>query len=92
MAGRLVVQFILMPAWFIRGISSGFDWLVWQEERPSTVAVRDKNRMERIMDFMVLLGCGLAFSALCEKNVGNRMFMFRTKSPDWGAYPCPGRR
>ena len=53
--GRLSFQFILIPAWFMRGISSGLDWDVWHEERPSTVAVRDRRRMERIIVFMVLL-------------------------------------
>jgi len=56
-----------MLAWFMRGISSELDWAVWQEERPSTVAVRDRRRMERIMVFMVLLDCGFGFLRVARK-------------------------
>jgi hypothetical protein len=45
-------RFTLKPRWFMRGISSAFDWDDWQAERPSTAAAKDKSRMERIVAFI----------------------------------------
>ena len=51
----------------MRGISSGLDWDVWQEESPSTVAVSESRRTERIIVFMVLLGVLFGFLRVMRK-------------------------
>lgn len=53
----------------MRGISSRPDSVVWQEESPSTVAVRERRRMERIIVFMVLLGVLFGFLRVVRKKV-----------------------
>jgi hypothetical protein len=64
----------------MRGISSRPDSVVWQEESPSTVAVRERRRMERIIVFMVLLGVLFGFLRVVRKKV----FVIRVlQAPFW---------
>ena len=53
----------------MRGISSRPDSVVWQEESPSTVAAKERRRMERIIVFMVLLGVLFGFLRVVRKKV-----------------------